>query len=344
MKKLILFLLVVVLYSGCSMHKTILKVDSQPLKIKVLTIAMFEVGKMTGDAPGEAQLWVEREKMTGRLKIPGMMFPVCYNDRGHALMVTQMGFANAASSVMSLGMSGVLDLSKAYIIIAGIAGVDPEKGTLGSAAWAKYIVNGDLAHEFDSREMPKGWNYPYFRLGGSTPWATTGWTIGTEVFKLNGDLAEKAYFLSKNVKLMDSAGAKLYRARYPVGTAAFKSPVVFMGDVLSAGTYWHGKMLSDWADWWTEKWTGDKAIYAMSDMEDSATFTALYRLEKMGLVNTRRVMLLRTASNFDQQYPGQPPQESIAADNGGFLPAVENAYRVGSTVSDEIIKNWDEWK
>ncbi len=147
MKKLFSFLIVVImLFSSCSMPIKITKADSNPLKIKVLTIAMFEVGKMTGDTPGEAQFWVEGEKMTGRLKIPGMMFPVCYNDRGHALMVTQMGFANAASSVMSLGMNGFFDLSEAYIIIAGIAGVNPAKGTLGSAAWAKYIIDGDWEH------------------------------------------------------------------------------------------------------------------------------------------------------------------------------------------------------
>ncbi len=201
-----------------------------------------------------------------------------------------------------------------------------------------------MAHEFDSREMPKTWRYPYFHLGGSTPWTIGGLIVGTEIFKLNGDLAEKAYGLSKNVKLTDSAVAKLYRTNYPAGTPASKPPVVFMGDVVSAETYKHGKILSDWASWWMKKWTGGKGNYTMGDMEDSATFTALSRLAEMGLVNTERVMLLRTASNFDQPYPGQTPQESIVADSGGYIPAVVNAYRVGSAVSNQIIKNWNEWK
>lgn len=338
--RLVMILLVVAVLSNPGTADT----ANTPLKIKVLTIAMFEVGEMTGDNPGEAQFWVEGEKMAGRITVPGMKFPVCYNDKGHALMVTEMGFSNAASSVISVGMSGILDLSEAYILIAGIAGVDPAMGTLGSAAWAKYIVNGDLAHEIDSREIPEDWEYPYFHLGDSTPWTSKGWTAGTEVFELNAELAEKAYTLSKDVELLDNDDSKSYRKKYSAGTPGSNPPTVFMGDSLAAGTYWHGKRLSDWARWWTSKWTDGKGNYAMSNMEDSATFTALLRLEKMGLLNTQKVMLLRTASNFDQPYPGQTAQESIAAKSGGFIPSVANAYRVGSAVTSQIIANWNKWK
>ena len=342
-KKTLTLIVVILLFVGLMPIGSLADTAKKPLKIKVLTIAMFEVGEMTGDTPGEAQFWVEGEKMTGRITIPGMKFPVCYNDKGHALMVTEMGFANAASSVISVGMSGILDLSEAYILVAGIAGVDPAKGTLGSAAWAKYIVNGDLAHEIDSREIPKDWDYPYFHLGDSMPWTSKGWTAGTEVFELNAELAEKAYKLSKDVELLDNDDSKSYRKNYSAGTPGSNPPAIFMGDSLAAGTYWHGKRLSDWASWWTTKWTDGKGSYAMSNMEDSATFTALLRLEKMGLVNTQRVMLLRTASNFDQPYPGQTAQESIAAKSGGFIPSVANAYRVGSAVTSQIIANWDKW-
>ncbi|HEY5745004.1 MAG TPA: hypothetical protein VIU12_02915, partial [Chryseolinea sp.] len=37
-----------------------------PLKVKVVVVAMFEIGKDTGDKAAEFQLWHEREKLTKR--------------------------------------------------------------------------------------------------------------------------------------------------------------------------------------------------------------------------------------------------------------------------------------
>src|SRR5438128_736056 len=56
---------------------------TQSLSIKVLNIAMFEVGSITGDEPGEAQLWVERKKMTERYLIPGAFSPLYCNQERH---------------------------------------------------------------------------------------------------------------------------------------------------------------------------------------------------------------------------------------------------------------------
>ena len=38
--------------------------------------------------------------------------------------------------------------------------------------WSTYVVDGDLGHEIDAREMPEGWAYPYFPRRASTPYAT----------------------------------------------------------------------------------------------------------------------------------------------------------------------------
>ncbi len=62
------------------------------------------------------------------------------------------------------------DLSKAYWLVAGIAGVDPEDASIGSAAWAEWLVDGDLAHEIDAREMPKDWPTGYFALDSTKPY------------------------------------------------------------------------------------------------------------------------------------------------------------------------------
>lgn len=312
--------------------------------VKVFTIAMFE---------HEADLWIENEKLTTEINVPGSYLPVhCRAAKRptdnpvmkHCLVVTGMGAANAAASLTALGTSKRFDLSDTYFLVAGIGGTPPDKGTLGTAAWADWVVDGDLAHEIDAREMPEGWDYPYFRLGCDEPWCEDGTFTWTEVFELNAELAETAYELSKDVELADSAAAAAYRANYPEGTAARSEPFVTRCDSLSSSTYWHGKLLSDWATWWTEMWTNGQGDYCMTNMEDSATLTVFDRLAKAGLVDWDRMMVLRTASNFDQPYPGQTPQESIGTQSGGFGPSIQNAYRVGVAVTDQILQNWKIWK
>ncbi|MEI5604644.1 hypothetical protein, partial [Streptomyces brasiliscabiei] len=67
------------------------------------------------------------------------------------------------------GLDQRLDLRKAYVLVAGIAGIDPEDASIGSAAWAHYLVDGDLAHEIDAREMPGTWSSGYFPLDSQGP-------------------------------------------------------------------------------------------------------------------------------------------------------------------------------
>ena len=315
-----------------------------PVPVKVLTIAMFEAGEMTGDFAGEAQLWVEGEGLDTVIDVPGSWSPVYCNADGHCLVVTGMGIANAASTIMAVGLSGKLDLTQAYIMVAGIAGVDPNDGTLGSAAWADWVIDGDLAHEIDSREMPADWEYPYLHLGCDVSWCEEGWAAGTEVFQLNTALVDWAYALTKDLELADGETAQAYRANYPADLPAAAPPSVIRCDTLAASTYWHGELLGQWAEWWAAQWTGGEANYCMTEMEDSATLTALSRLAGAGLVDLSRVLVLRTASNFDRPYPGQTAAESLAADSGGFVPSVQNAYGVGSVVTDYIIANWDVWQ
>jgi purine nucleoside permease len=96
--------------------------------------------------------------------------------------------------------------------------------------------------------------------------------------------------------------------------------------------------------WWASQWGGGQADYCMTEMEDSGTLTALSRLTDADRVDMDRVLVLRTASNFDRPYPGQTAAESLAADSGGFGPSTQNAYLVGSVVSDYIIANWADWQ
>jgi purine nucleoside permease len=67
-------------------------------------------------------------------------------------------------------MDARFDVAHAYWLVAGIAGINPLRGSIGSAAWAEWVVDGDLAREIDSREIPADWKTGYLPLRGSVPY------------------------------------------------------------------------------------------------------------------------------------------------------------------------------
>src|SRR5271156_3734534 len=147
------------------------RAGAQPkIAVKVVVVAMFERGADTGDQPGEYQYWVEREKLDRVIPFPQGYHDLRMNRDGVLGILTGVGTAKAAASIMALGLDPRFDLTKAYWLVAGIAGVDPADATLGSAAWAEWVVDGDLAHEIDAREIPPGWKTGYVPLGKTVPY------------------------------------------------------------------------------------------------------------------------------------------------------------------------------
>ncbi|HTC75630.1 MAG TPA: hypothetical protein VK684_08650, partial [Edaphobacter sp.] len=130
--------------------------QQKPIEIKVVVINMFEVGADTGDAPGEYQYWVEREHLDTVLPFPAGYHDLHLNSKTGVLgVLTGVGTARTAATIMALGLDPRFDLTHAYFLVAGIGGIDPHMGSLASAVWSDYIVDGDLAHEIDAREIPK---------------------------------------------------------------------------------------------------------------------------------------------------------------------------------------------
>jgi purine nucleoside permease len=103
-------------------------------------VTMFESGADTGDRPGELQYWVERNHLDKILPFPQAYHDLRMNRDGVLAVLTGMGTAKAAGSIMALGLDPRFDLRKSYWIVAGIAGVDPADASLGSAAWAEWVV------------------------------------------------------------------------------------------------------------------------------------------------------------------------------------------------------------
>ena len=318
-----------------------------PIPVKVVVVTMFERGADTGDEPGEFQFWVERNKLDRVLPFPQGYHDLRMNDKGLLGVLTGVGTAKAASTIMALGLDPRFDLTKAYWVVAGIAGVDPLDASLGSAAWAEYVVDGDLGHEIDAREIPKDWKTGFVPLRKSVPYEQPKGADNGEMYRLNPAIVDWAFRLTKDMKLPDDDKMRAEREQF-TSPAARRPPFVLKGDTLSSSTFWHGKLLSDWANDWVKYHTEGKGNYVTTGMEDTGTLQSLTFLARAGRVDLNRVLVLRTASDYDQPVPGHSPAESLDQNKTsgytGYYPALESAWRVGHAVVEKILSDWPEYR
>jgi purine nucleoside permease len=339
----------------CAQTATPPAIPSTPIEIKVVVIAMFEQGADTGDVPGEYQYWVEREHLDTILPFPQGYHDLRLNPRTGVLgLLSGIGTARAAASVMALGLDPRFDLTHAYFLVAGIGGIDPKAGSLGSAVWSDWIVDGDLAYEIDPREIPNAtpadralWTTGYVPLRKSVPYEQPALPlgVGSAVFRLNPALVTWAFTLTKDISLPDTPEMKERRMQFE-GDTAHRPPFVLRGDNLCASTFWHGKLMNQWARDWVKYMTEGQGTYAISGMEDTGTLQSLTFLANAHKVDLSRVLVLRTASNYDQQRIGLTAAQSLAETKIGhysaYLPALDTAYRVGHVVVDSIVDQWAE--
>jgi purine nucleoside permease len=320
---------------------------AQPIPIKVVVVTMFERGEDTGDEPGEFQLWVEREHLDQVIPLPAGYHHVRLNQDGVLGMVTGVGTAKAAASVMALGLDPRFDLTKAYWVVAGIGGGDPADVSLGSAVWAEHVIDGDLSYEIDARQIPSSWPTGYVPLRRGSPYEqpVSSESHG-EIYALNPVLVDWALQITRNVPLADSEKLRTYRTRFTGFPNAMKPPFVTAGDTMSSSTFWHGSKLDEWANAWTRYFTAGKGNYMIAGMEDSGTLQALTFLNQAGRVDLQRVLVLRTVSNYDREPVGgnaaDSLKEMISGNYSAYMPALEAAETVGDKVVRDIVTHWNE--
>jgi purine nucleoside permease len=331
-------------------------VQAAKIPIRVVVVTTFEIGKDTGDVPGEFQNWVIRLPLSRTLPFPAGNRPLRYNADKHVLgIVTGSGSVNSAASIMALGLDPRFDLTHAYWIVAGIAGIDPHTGTVGSAAWAEWVIDRDLTYEIDAREIPSGWSTGLVPLTRSKPFEAPPPAPGIfspNAYHLNPGLTDWAYHLTADVKLDDTHDLQAIRAGYPDQPEALKPPHVMKGDEVSSMDWWMGALMAKSASDWMAYWTGGKGVSVTTAMEDSGIIRSLQMLAKTGRVNADRVMVLRTASDFSVPAKGQTAAELLASENSpdsatklsAFIPSLEAAYRVGSKVVDRLSAHWDQYR
>ncbi len=296
--------------------------------IKLVIVTMFDPPARAG--PSELTRWVERVPLPERLEFPlGDRELRLNRERGVLAVVTGVGNTKAAATIMALGLDARFDLTRSYWLVAGIAGADPNAMTLGSAAWADWIVDGDLANDIDPREMPPDWPTGRVPLGKSAPYQPPPSTLTTTMaWRLNPALVDWAYRLTRGLVSPDGSA-------------------VLTGAVLASNSLWHGALLNRWAAAWVKYWTGDEGRFVAAAMEDAGIVSSLHALARAGRVERERVLILRTASNYVVPPSGVAPAQSLAGEmRNGFSAydlALNAAYRVGSVVADELTSHWEKY-
>lgn len=305
----------------------------------------------------EADIWYANANTTGsignllaiNITVPGFspLFPQahCLADGSVCQLTTGESEINAASTISALMLTPLFDLSKTYFLIAGIAGINPKHGTLGDVAFSKYAIQVALQYEFDAREIPSNYSTGYIPQGAFAPDQYPTSIYGTEVFEVNEALRDIAVKFAKGQKFNDSSAAVAYRAHYAGGsgiyTAATKKPGVITCDVATSDVYYSGTLLGEAFENTTTLFTNGSGVYCMTAQEDNATLEAMIRAAKNKVVDFSRIIIMRTASDFDRPYYGESVEDNLFyADQGGFVPAIQNIYIAGNPIVKGILAAW----
>lgn len=315
-----------------------MQIPGMKSKVKILIVTMYQPG---GNRPGE----LSRFRDGLRLKpwrLAGWPEEVLWrNDEGVAALVAGVGPVNTAVRLMALGQHPGVDWRKTWWLVCGIAGGNPSCCPLGSAVLANWVVDGDLAYDLHSADHPVAWETGLLPLGATKPYGPSTAEPGlfgepAQVFQLDKKFAQWAHRVASRVDLFDSPALAAARRVYQPFASGALPPAVLRGDVLSAARFWHGAHHHAWAERWVKYWTKGRGYFATSSMEDSGTLGALRELNRLKLVDWRRVLVLRSVSNYTLPPPSVPAHKHLAGEPGtetgvnfpGLEAALENGWRV----------------
>lgn len=309
---------------------------------QVFVVTMFEL---------EEKVWLDSELgLTQNVTIPGLapQYPEIHCTANYSLchLSTGEGEINAAATINALGLSPLFDLSKTYFLLNGIAGGEPEYTTLGSAAFAKYAVQVGLEYQIayqDFIHTQKNWTSGYFAYGTDNPWEYPQNVYGTEVFELNENLRDRAVHLAETAQLNNGTKRNEKVRQMYKEKAAQKKPSIVKCDIATSDNYYTGNTLGNYFSDYITLLTNGSANYCASAQEDNASLEAFTRLDKHGLVDFDRVVLMRTISDFTRP-PPQLANNTLEFfrhfDAGGVSASVDNLLNAGLPFVKDVLNNW----
>lgn len=288
---------------------------SAPITPKLFIISMY-------DSEGRAWYGVpDFNLLAHNVTVPDLLplFPDVHRTANYDVcqLTTSEGQVNAASTMTALVYSPLFDLRTTYFFVAGVAGINPNQGTIADATFARYSVQVSLQYELDAREIPSNFSTGYFPQGAYDLTQYPAIIYGTEAFEVNDALRKIAVDTAKKAALKDSARAQAYRAKYAVGTAARSVPSVRECDVGTADTYFSGELLGDAFANYKKLVTNGTGIYCTAAQEDNGTLEPLLRAATTKLVDFARIAILHTINDFDQPYPRQSILQNLVYEDPG---------------------------
>jgi purine nucleoside permease len=335
------------LAAGCNSGRP--PAAEKKLPVRVVVVTTWQSGSPTGGT-GELTAWAKETPVTFRFPAGQGGQDLRYDPSRQMLITcTGMGTNRAANSIEALGYDPRFDLTNAYWVVAAVGGVDPNQASLGSAAWMSEVVDIDFAYAIDPRQIPKDWTTGYIPWGRTTPFEQPVPDADSNLFSTNKSLTNWAFDTTKSFLLPDNSDLQRARSAYTDFPRALEPPKVMLGDEATGQTFWGGSLWNRLAEQWVSYWTSGKGIFIMTAMEDSGILRALSSLSKAGKVAANRTLVLRTASNYSVEAPGQTPAEMRAADVNGFAAAALNsslsaAYTVATAVIEKLIDGWDHYR
>ena len=328
----ILSLLIVL--TGCSSQ-----LKNQRIPVKVLILPKFELDKMKGDFPGEAQYYYEEYLDDGDVyELEGSSDKNrLYYKNGVAMCILGQGKVNAALNTAAVLSDKRFDFSDAYIIAVGCGGVAEGYGILGDVFVITEAVDFDLGHRADPREMSDK---------SGTTWFHDESFDDIAVVRLDQSLSDRVYERVENVQLETTEKTVRFLSREYSGEAwAERQPRVMRGTSVTSDNYWKGKNDHQNALLITETY-GCRDPFAITEMEDIAVGQAV---TSFGLLE--RLIILRAGVNMDVLPSGVTPEMLWGAESDDhvaseesmesvdiFETAMQNCFATGKVLIDEILE------
>ena len=305
------------------------------IAVSVLVIPKFEIGELTGDSAGEAQLFYENMfKGADEYTVPGLGGDaVLYVKDGHAMILAGEGKVASALTTAAVLTDERFDFSDAYIISTGCAGSAKGYSVMGDVVVITGIADYDLGHHADPREMEHPENPTWFHDAEFDPTAS---------LMPDQELADRVYELTKDIKLETTPTTRMFMEdSFPGEAWAARDPKVIKGTDITADNYWKGEYDDRNAKLVAETY-GCPDPFALTDMEEIAVGRVIDRL---GM--TDRYIAIRCSVNMDVFLEGNDPETLWTSDDhitsGNSMEALDifpvammNNYRVVRTVVDAI--------
>ena len=225
----IVFLLLVAIFACIFVCRN----KTSKIHINALILPKFEIDELTGDSPGEAQLFYEHYFSNPTvIEIKGCDVPI-YVEGDKALMVIGEGKVSAAANLSALLADGRFDFDNAYIYSVGCCGSPTQDTVMGDVFIITAAIDGDLGHTADFRDMMSD--------DDATTWFFDAEFEPYSYYRLDEELVDKCYELAQNAKIETTEKTRQHmRKAFNNADWAVRDPMLIKGSTISSDNYWKG--------------------------------------------------------------------------------------------------------